>query len=117
LNDSEAPRWALDHLGTALGLEPGLQFERSETSLRHGDTMIFYSDGVSEAFNSEEECYGNERLMSDLSRFRNQSPREVTSGLLTKVRDFAGNAPQSDDLTILVTRLERSAGAQEEVST
>src|SRR6476646_5079865 len=43
------PRWAVQHLGTALGFEPGLEFERTEVTLGRGDALILYSDGVSEA--------------------------------------------------------------------
>ena len=52
----EAPRWAVKGLGTALGFEPGLEFERTELTLREGDALIFYTDGVSEAFNPHDEC-------------------------------------------------------------
>src|SRR6185295_6430800 len=51
----EPPRWAVKELGTALGFEPGLKFQRTELTLRDGDALIIYSDGVSEAFNAQEE--------------------------------------------------------------
>jgi sigma-B regulation protein RsbU (phosphoserine phosphatase) len=101
LSAGETPRWAVKHLGTALGFEPGLQFERTELTLHKGDTLIFYTDGVTEAFDTQGECYGNERLLSDLVSFAGQSAPAVTTGLLHKVRAFAGSAPQSDDIAIL----------------
>src|SRR5678815_1005543 len=58
LSADEPPRWAVKNLGTALGFETGLEFERTDLTLRPGDTLILYSDGVSEAFNPQEECYG-----------------------------------------------------------
>ena len=64
MDDNIHPR-EFKNLGTALGFEPGLEFERTELQLRPGDTLILYSDGVSEAFNGQEECYGNERLLAD----------------------------------------------------
>src|SRR5262249_14659996 len=48
------PRWAVQNLGTALGFEPGLEFERTELNLGAGDALILYSDGVSEAFNAQQ---------------------------------------------------------------
>ncbi len=101
----EPPRWAVKNLGTALGFEPGLEFERTELTLRDGDTLIFYTDGVSEAFNPQEECYGNERLLADAGAFAGQSAPAITAGLLQKVRAFAGTAPQSDDIAILALRV------------
>jgi sigma-B regulation protein RsbU (phosphoserine phosphatase) len=105
LSAAHAPRWTLDRLGTALGLEPGLQFEAAEVLLCEGDAMIFYSDGVNEAFNSREECYGNERLLVDSGGFAGQSASAITTGLLDKVRGFAGDAPQSDDIAILAMKV------------
>jgi phosphoserine phosphatase RsbU/P len=103
------PRWALKDLGTALGFEPGLGFERTELTLGPGDTLIFYTDGVSEAFNPNEECYGNERLLADAGGVAGQSPGVVSQGLLAKVRAFAAGAPQSDDIAILALKTGRRA--------
>ena len=69
------------------------------------DALILYSDGVNEAFNSEELCYGNDNLIADAAEFACKPVSTVTSGLLAKVRDFAGSAPQSDDIAILVLKL------------
>jgi sigma-B regulation protein RsbU (phosphoserine phosphatase) len=99
------PRWAVQNLGTALGFEPALQFERTELTLHAGDALILYSDGISEAFNSQEECYGNERLLTDAETFAGQSADAITAGLLQKVRAFAGGAPQSDDIAILAFKV------------
>jgi sigma-B regulation protein RsbU (phosphoserine phosphatase) len=112
----EAPRWAVKNLGTALGFEPGLEFERTDLALHERDALIFYTDGVSEAFNPQEECYGSERLLADAGAFAGQSAPAMTAGLLQKVRAFAGAAPQSDDIAILslsVGRLAASASRKE----
>jgi len=101
----DAPRWAVKNLGTALGFESGLEFERTELTLRAGDAMAFYTDGVSEAFNPQDECYGNERLLADVGVLAGQSAPAITVGLLKKVRAFAGTAPQSDDIAILTLKV------------
>lgn len=106
LGNGEAARWAVEKLGTALGFEPGLEFQRTELTLKEGDTLIFYTDGVSEAFNPDEECYGSERLLADAGFLSGQSAPDVAAGLLQKVRAFAGTAPQSDDIAILALRVE-----------
>jgi sigma-B regulation protein RsbU (phosphoserine phosphatase) len=97
--------WAVKDLGTALGFEPGLKFERTELTLHEGDALILYTDGVSEAFNTQDECYGNERLLADATGLAGQSAPDLSLGLLQKVRDFAANAPQSDDIAILTMRV------------
>jgi phosphoserine phosphatase RsbU/P len=109
----EAPRWAVKSLGTALGFEPGLEFERTELTLREGDALIFYTDGVSEAFNPQDECYGNDRLLADAGVFAGQTPAAITAGLLQKVRAFAGTAPQSDDIAILALRVGCGSSGKE----
>lgn len=105
LRTGEPPRWAVKHLGTALGFEPDLEFERTELTLRAGDALVFYTDGVSEAFNPQDECYGDERLLADAGTFAGQAAPAITAGLLRKVRAFAGAAPQSDDIAILSLRV------------
>ncbi len=102
---AEPPRWAVKNLGTALGFEPGLEFERTELTLCPGDALILYSDGVSEAFNLQEECYGNDRLLTDARILSGQSAPSITAGLLQQVRAFAGAAPQSDDIAILTLKV------------
>jgi sigma-B regulation protein RsbU (phosphoserine phosphatase) len=109
----QSPRWAVKNLGTALGFEPGLQFERTELTLREGDALIFYTDGVSEAFNPQDECYGTDRLLADAGVFAGQPPAAITAGLLRRVRAFAGTAPQSDDIAILAMRVGGGSSSKE----
>jgi sigma-B regulation protein RsbU (phosphoserine phosphatase) len=104
LAGSEAPRWAVKNLGTALGFEPGLEFERTELSLCDGDALIFYTDGVSEAFNPQGECYGDKRLLADAAGVANQSAPAMAASLFSRVRAYADTAPQSDDIAILTLR-------------
>jgi phosphoserine phosphatase RsbU/P len=113
LRPGEPPRWAVQHLGTALGFESGLEFERTEMSLSPGDALAFYTDGVSEAFNPQDECYGNERLLADVGALAGQSALAITTGLLQKVRAFAGSAPQSDDIAILTLRVRSGSLGKE----
>jgi sigma-B regulation protein RsbU (phosphoserine phosphatase) len=106
LHDGQPPRWAVKNLGTALGFEPGLEFERTDLLLQRGDTLILYSDGVTEAFNPQEELYGDKRLLADTSGFAGQSAPDTTASLLKKVRTFVNGAPQSDDIAILTLKVK-----------
>jgi len=87
----DSPRWAVRDLGTALGFEPGIQFDR-------------------EAFNPQEECYGSERLLADIGGLSGNSASCITRGLLQRVRAFAGKAPQSDDIAILGLKVNGNGG-------
>jgi sigma-B regulation protein RsbU (phosphoserine phosphatase) len=106
LHDGQPPRWAVKNLGTALGFEPGLEFERTEFTLNPGDTLVLYSDGVTEAFNPQEELYGNERLLADAGRFSGEPAIDITTGLLKNIRAFVAGAPQSDDIAILTMKMK-----------
>ena len=105
LRAGEPPRWAVAELGTALGFEPALEYQRTELALRPGDTLMLYTDGVIEAFNSQEELYGNDRLLADAGAFAGQSAPVMTTSLLQKVRTFVAGAPQSDDIAILALKV------------
>jgi sigma-B regulation protein RsbU (phosphoserine phosphatase) len=116
LGNGEPPQWAVRNLGTALGFETGLEFELTELRLHPGDALVFYTDGVSEAFNPQDECYGNDRLLVDAEALAGQSAKAITAGLLKKVRAFVDGAPQSDDIAILTLRVavgspEKEGGA------
>ena len=90
--------------GVALGVMPGLEYREDQTTLEPGDTLVLYTDGVSEAMNSGGEEFGVERLQE---LFANQPPtsaKMATEAIFQAVSDFAGNTPQSDDVTCLVLR-------------
>jgi sigma-B regulation protein RsbU (phosphoserine phosphatase) len=105
LSPAGAPRLAFKGLGMALGFEPGLAFERTELTLQDGDGIVFYSDGVTEAFNPQEELYGTERLLSDAGALAAASAADISAGLLRQVRAYAGTAPQSDDIAVLALKV------------
>lgn len=67
-------------------------------------TLLFYTDGLTEAENERQEFYGDERLLRTASRLRGKTPTEVTREVTASVESFVGGAEQSDDLTILTIR-------------
>jgi len=99
-------------MGTALGFDSGLEFQAVHLTLDDGDAVIFYTDGVTEAFDPARALYGSDRLLSDASGSAGQGPRAITAGLLAKVREFAGTAPQSDDIAILTFKIDGATGTE-----
>ena len=67
--------------------------------------MTVYTDSVSEAFNPQDVCDGEERFLADAGTFAGQPAPDITAGLLQKVRAFVGSTPQSDDLAIPALRV------------
>ncbi len=104
LSAGRAPRFACPSSGRPVGLMPHNPIERETIALSPGDTLVLFSDGVSEAINREEGFYGEDRLLQTLAACSGETPKEIVSRVLNDVRAFAGEAKQSDDITILAAR-------------
>jgi phosphoserine phosphatase RsbU/P len=95
--------------GLGLGLDAGAQFERvleeTEIPLSSGDVFLFFTDGLSEAMNSKGELYGEERLRV-LVEQDGRSADELRDHVLEEVRRFVGEAPQHDDMTLVVVKID-----------
>jgi phosphoserine phosphatase RsbU/P len=104
LAPGQVPRMAFPSTGRPAGLMPFNPIEGESMALTPGDTFVLFSDGVSEAMNAADEFFGDERLLAQLEAGATGSPADIVRGLLDAVRDFAGAAPQSDDITILAAR-------------
>ena len=89
--------------GIMLGVMDGFAFEQSAYTLERGETLVLYTDGVTEAMNEDAEEFGVERLVevfeSDPSHATD--PQAATEAIFSAVHEFAGDAPQSDDITCL----------------
>jgi phosphoserine phosphatase RsbU/P len=110
LRDGVPPEF-LSGSGTALGAAPEEQFneliESVRVELRRGDTLVFYTDGVTEAMNGAREQFGEERLLETLERLRDgRTARGLVDGLLGEIESYASDADQHDDITVVVIRAE-----------
>lgn len=93
--------------GMALGVFEDTEFEAARHKLAPGDALILFTDGVSEAANTDDDLFTTARIEAALSAARRDaSARGLAEGLADDVRVFVGEAPQSDDLAILVVRWE-----------
>jgi len=95
--------------GMALGLEMGRVFdsvlEEQEVQLRQGDVLVFYTDGFTEARDEREEEFGETRLVASVARYRGKPACDLIQGVCADVRTFVGNAPQHDDMTMVVVKV------------
>lgn len=82
------------------GME-GMRYKTGVMQLEPGDKIFQYTDGVTEATNSENELYGMERLKAVLNERKEQSPKEILTAVKQDVDTFVGVAPQFDDVTML----------------
>jgi sigma-B regulation protein RsbU (phosphoserine phosphatase) len=88
----------------SVGLLPGRPFEAEARRLAPGDTMVMYSDGITEAFNGEREMFGTQRLVEVVRSHEGLPAPALQRAIADAVADFAGAEPQSDDITLLVLR-------------
>jgi serine phosphatase RsbU (regulator of sigma subunit) len=72
--------------------------------LKSGYTLFMYTDGVTEAFNKDEETFSEHRLIQALSSYRHASTRDMVLSILKKIKAFAGDMPQTDDIAILALK-------------
>jgi len=91
--------------GIALGVVPDVSIASSSLDLRHGDLLVLYTDGVTEAFNEINKAFGEERLRDYLRSSRAKPARAVLDGLIAEIRRFTGTAAQSDDITLVVVKV------------
>ena len=95
--------------GIALGIAANYEYAQKEAALKPGETLIMYSDGVSEAANLQGEEFGAERLKGLFEGRAPKSGQEANATVLKAVTEFAGEHAQSDDITCLA--LHRSMTA------
>jgi serine phosphatase RsbU (regulator of sigma subunit) len=89
-----------------LGIVPDCDYQETKLSLAEGDVVVFYTDGVVEAMNAQEELYGFDRLLSAVQEGRDLGAPALLDKLFDDVARFAGGTEQHDDITIIVVRVE-----------
>ena len=87
--------------GIALGALPDITLPEDEINIKLGDCLVLYTDGVTEAFNSEDQMYGEERMIRVLEKARSHKAHNVVNVLVKDLEDFRDGAALSDDTTIL----------------
>ena len=87
--------------GIALGVMDDMDFDQGSVTLAPGDALVLYTDGVTEAMNQEHEELGMERFQQILAAAPSHAPEDINKAIFDGIRAFAGEAPQSDDITCL----------------
>jgi sigma-B regulation protein RsbU (phosphoserine phosphatase) len=90
--------------GLPLGIRPDAAYEIAAVDLRPGDALIFYTDGVVEAFNEEGKEFGEDRWLEAVRALPIGSAQESLQFLMRRVDEYVGGTRQSDDITCLVFR-------------
>jgi sigma-B regulation protein RsbU (phosphoserine phosphatase) len=90
--------------GTVLGLLGDANYQQGQVKFSPKDVLIAYTDGITEAENSFEEQFGENRLIQVVERSMEKPPEEILDDILGAVRDWVGSGEPQDDMTLIVAR-------------
>ena len=90
-----------DRHGLVIGAMSSARYRDYELQLEPGEKLLVYTDGVAEAVNSSMEQFGTERILETLRRTGDESPKEIVAAMNRAVKEFGGDEPQFDDVTML----------------
>jgi sigma-B regulation protein RsbU (phosphoserine phosphatase) len=105
----ESPGLVFTSSGRVLGLMPAADISSETLPLQPGETLVLFTDGVSEAFDVNDELFGENRLLTYLQTSTGRTARETALGVLDAVRRHAASAKQSDDITVVSVRYDGRA--------
>ncbi len=101
----------------ALGfkLDEGEMFNQSlveeNFTLAHGDMLVFYTDGITEAMNENFESFGEEQLLASIEAHRDFDPDKLRQHIIGEVGAFVGKGIQHDDMTLILFGIDLDVSA------
>lgn len=95
----------LESTGMPCGILENTPYEERDVTLKLNDTVVFYTDGITEAMNAHGEMFGLDRLKAATLGQSQSSSIELTAHIHRELSDFTKNAPQHDDLTLMVLKI------------
>ncbi|MDD5066132.1 MAG: SpoIIE family protein phosphatase [bacterium] len=90
------------NLGTTDAFQKAIKFE--SIKLKKGDLLFIYTDGITEAMNSKREEYGEYKLLECIKKFNHLPAQEMADKVLSEIKLFTGDYPQSDDITFVIVK-------------
>jgi len=92
--------------GPVIGLLDEPDYEERSVTLDRGDLLVMYTDGVTEAINTSEEMFSEQRLRAVIEESYALPAAEIVRAIHKAVESFCGDEPQFDDITIMVLKAE-----------
>jgi len=103
-SDAGSTHW-LRPTGAAIGLIEDASFQEETVTLHTGDTLLLYTDGVTEAINPQFEEFGAQRLAGFMQQVSQQPAKELVRALREELQEFTGGSPLADDTTIVACKI------------
>ena len=101
-NQKEGYRYMEVDQNIALGIFEGFGFKINKSKIKAGDKILLYTDGITEAFNPEEELFSEERLLDIMNQSNDETSEQLVTNIRKEIKKFTKDAEQSDDITVLV---------------
>lgn len=102
--DNDTPR-ELDAEGLILGVKTGIVFEEQTTELVTGDVLFFYTDGLTEASNSNGDMFGTAGLYDHLGSVLHLPASEIIDSFYARIHQFTGSHNLQDDISLVVVKI------------
>jgi sigma-B regulation protein RsbU (phosphoserine phosphatase) len=90
--------------GTVVGLLPVCAYREVAVTIEPGDLLVGFTDGISESMNASDEEWGEDAIVETVQSVRNSSSDEILNNVMRGAEAFAGDAPQHDDMTLVILR-------------
>lgn len=94
----------LEATGIILGLTKDANYVKKNVAFEHGDVLVAYSDGVTEAENENDEQFGLQNLLKAIDRAKSQNPAGIKKHLLNSLKSHCARSAYQDDITIVVAK-------------
>jgi sigma-B regulation protein RsbU (phosphoserine phosphatase) len=93
---------SLKRTGIAMGIEKNVTWSSETATIAPGDVIVFYTDGIPDAQDGEGNFFDDERII-DIARMNmDRLANEIQTSIISEVQNFAGNNPQTDDITLMI---------------
>ncbi len=109
IRPNEAPEMIPHTGGIALGVLPDLNYAETTIPIDAGTALYLYTDGITEAENSNGQQFGRDRLEEKLAAAPDEGPQALMDGILIDLRKFTGDAKQFDDITCMAVQFNGGA--------
>jgi len=108
---NSGPILHLSTSGAVLGVNPDAVYRVLSITMKPGDSLVLYTDGITEATNNVEEEYGEKRLVQAITKNGVMNMNELCHSILSDVVQFSENVPQQDDMTLVVFKISDASKA------
>ncbi len=104
---SEDKIFDLDTPGIPVGVDKKAEFGVKDFMVKENDILVTCTDGITEAMNKKEEMFTGNRLKEAIRRYADLSANEIKENIIKEIEEFVGDAPQHDDMTLVVFKIKK----------